>query len=72
MAKTLVSDEQWSMIEPLIPVKPQRERIACREPALGRACLTSLTNILFVLLTGIQWEHLPPEMGCGFGMIWGS
>lgn len=27
-----------------------------------------LTGILFVLQTGIPWEHLPQEMGCGSGM----
>jgi transposase len=27
-----------------------------------------LTGILFVLKTGIAWEHLPQEMGCGSGM----
>ena len=27
-----------------------------------------LTGILFVLKTGIHWEDLPQEMGCGSGM----
>jgi transposase len=27
-----------------------------------------LTGILFVLRTGIPWEYLPQEMGCGCGM----
>jgi transposase len=27
-----------------------------------------LTGIVFVLKTGIQWEYLPQEMGCGSGM----
>ena len=31
----------------------------------GRA---ALTGILFVLKTGIPWEMLPQEMGCGSGM----
>lgn len=65
MAKTLVDDALWSMIEPLIPVKPRRRRHTGRYPTPDRACLT---GILFVLLTGIQWEHLPQEMGCGCGM----
>jgi transposase len=30
-----------------------------------RACFT---GIVFVLKTGIQWEDLPQEMGCGSGM----
>jgi transposase len=28
----------------------------------------ALTGILFVLKTGIPWEYLPQEMGCGSGM----
>ena len=28
----------------------------------------ALTGILFVLKSGIPWEMLPPEMGCGSGM----
>ena len=27
-----------------------------------------LTGIIFVLKTGIPWEQLPQEMGCGCGM----
>ncbi|MBB2160662.1 transposase [Gluconacetobacter sacchari] len=28
----------------------------------------AITGILFVLLTGIPWERLPREMGCGSGV----
>jgi transposase len=28
----------------------------------------ALTGIVFVLRTGIPWEYLPQEMGCGSGM----
>lgn len=35
------------------------------------AARAALTGILFVLKTGIQWEHLPREMGCGCGMTCG-
>ena len=28
----------------------------------------ALTGILFVLRTGIQWEMLPPGIGCGSGI----
>ena len=65
MAKPLVSDELWNLIEPIIPVKPRRFRHAGRKPVPPRACLT---GILFVLKTGIPWEDLPQEMGCGCGM----
>lgn len=28
----------------------------------------ALTGILFVLKTGVPWEYLPRELGCGSGM----
>jgi transposase len=65
MAKPLVSDELWALLEPHIPVRPRKKRNAGRKPLPDRACLT---GILFVLVTGIQWELLPQEMGCGCGM----
>lgn len=65
MAKPLVQDELWAIIEPVIPKKVRRFRHPGRKRVPDRACLT---GILFVLLTGIQWEMLPQEMGCGCGM----
>jgi transposase len=65
MARPLLSDELWSLIEPLIPVRPRRFRYPGREPLADRQVMT---GILFVLKTGIPWEHLPQEMGCGCGM----
>jgi transposase len=66
MAKPLLSDELWARIEPLFPVaKPRRYRFPGRKPITNRQ---ALTGILFVLKTGIQWEYLPQEMGCGSGM----
>lgn len=64
MAKPLVSDALWERIEPLIPPeaeKPYGGRPRCDDRAV-------LTGILFVLKTGIGWEYLPQEMGCGSGM----
>lgn len=64
MAQALVSDALWSCIEPLIPVVPP-------SPHGGRPRVpdrAALTGILFVLKTGIPWEDLPQEMGCGSGM----
>lgn len=66
MAKPLLDDDLWELIEPLLP-KPKRRRR--RHP--GRKPLDNrkvLTGILFVLQTGIPWEYLPAEMGCGSGM----
>src|SRR6478672_3787176 len=64
MAKPLVSDELWAVIEPLLPPQPPRPK-GGRPRVSDRA---ALTGILFVLKTGTPWEMLPPEMGCGSGM----
>lgn len=61
MAKPLLDDALWGIIEPLIPVKERRFRNPGRKRIPDRACLA---GILFVLRTGIQWEHLPREFGC--------
>jgi len=66
MAKPLLDDDLWNVIEPLLPPeKPRRFRYPGRKPLEHRKVLT---GILFVLKTGIPWEHLPQEMGCGCGM----
>jgi transposase len=66
MAKPLVSDELWEVLQPLLPPpKPRRARYPGRKPIDDRQ---ALTGILFVLKTGIPWEDLPCEMGCGCGM----
>jgi transposase len=65
MAKQLVSDELWRFVEPLIPRVERRYRFPGRKRIDDRKVLT---GILFVLQTGIPWEYLPKEMGCGSGM----
>src|SRR6266852_6060614 len=64
MAKEILSDELWGVIEPLLPAPPPRPKGGRRRLA-NRAVLT---GILFVLRSGIPWEFLPQEMGCGSGM----
>jgi transposase len=64
MAKRLVPDELWAIVKPLLPPHASRER-GGRPPVDDRACFA---GILFVLKTGIGWEDLPREMGCGSGM----
>jgi transposase len=62
----LVPDELWELIRPLLPPpKPRRRRNPGRKPLDPRK---ALTGILFVLRSGIPWEMLPQEMGCGCGM----
>ncbi len=65
MAKPLVSDGLWARIEPLLPRVERRYRYPGRKRVPDRQ---ALTGILFVLKTGIPWEDLPQEMGCGSGM----
>lgn len=66
MAKPLLDDELWELIQPLLPPpKPRRFRYPGRKPISDRQ---ALTGILFVLKSGIPWEMLPQEMGCGSGM----
>jgi transposase len=64
MVKELVSDELWEIIEPLLPPEPPK-------PEGGRPRVddrAALTGIIFVLKSGIPWEMLPQEMGCGSGV----
>lgn len=65
MAKPLVSDELWALVEPLIPEVKRRYRYPGRKRIDDRKVLS---GILFVLRTGIPWEDLPQEMGCGSGV----
>jgi transposase len=64
MAEPLVSDELWKVVEPLLP-KHEPSPKGGRPPIDDRK---TLTGIIFVLKSGIPWEMLPQEMGCGCGM----
>ena len=64
MAVQLVSNELWSLIEPLLPPARPKPK-GGRPPVPSRA---ALTGIMFVLRSGVPWEMLPAEMGCGSGM----
>ena len=61
--KQLVSDALWEAIAPLIPPEPPKPK-GGRPPIPARA---ALTGIVFVLKSGIDWNLLPTEMGCGSG-----
>ena len=64
MPNLLVTDELWAVVEPLLPPESPKPK-GGRPRVPDRA---SFTGILFVLKTGIPWEMLPQEMGCGSGM----
>ena len=64
MSKLLVNDELWALVAPLLPPEPPK-------PKGGRPRVSdrdALTGIIFVLKSGIPWEMLPQELGCGSGM----
>jgi transposase len=66
VAKPILDDELWGLIEPLLPPpKRRRKRHAGRKPIANRQVLT---GILYVLRSGVPWNMLPKEMGCGSGM----
>lgn len=66
MAKAILEDSLWELIEPILPPpKKRRRRHPGRKPLPPRA---ALSGILFVLRTGIPWELLPQELGFGCGM----
>lgn len=64
MSKPLVSDALWTLIAPLLP--PERPKPSGGRPRISDRA--ALTGILFVLTSGIPWEMLPQELGCGSGM----
>jgi len=64
MAQTILPDELWEFIEPLLP--PDKPPGSNGRPRVPNRKV--LTGILFVLRTGIPWEYLPQELGCGSGM----
>jgi transposase len=66
MAKPILDNKLWEIVEPLLPrPKRRRRRYPGRKPLSNRQALCA---ILFVLKTGLPWEHLPQELGWGSGM----
>jgi transposase len=61
---SLLPEALWNLIQPLLPPSPRRPN-GGRPRLPDRACFT---GILFVLRSGIPWEMLPQELGCGSGM----
>jgi transposase len=64
MRAALLPDALWDLVEPFLPIPPRRPN-GGRPPVPDRACLA---GIIFVLRSGIPWQMLPQELGCGSGM----
>jgi transposase len=65
MQPSLVNDDLWELIKPLLPRTTRRYRHPGRRRIDDRKVLN---GILFVLSTGIAWQRLPQELGFGSGM----
>jgi transposase len=57
MARTILKDEDWSKIRPLLPMNKSR---AGRPPKNHRLMLE---GICWILRTGAPWRDLPAEFG---------
>ena len=64
MAQALLPQNIWSLIAAHLPA-PRRSPKGGRPRIDDRG---SMTGTLFFLKTGIPWEYLPSELGCGSGM----
>ncbi len=59
--RKLLTDEQWALIEPLLPKPKRRKDNRGRPWASNRACFE---GILWILRTGAPWRFLPEEYPC--------
>jgi transposase len=64
IAKQLVPDELWMIIEPLLPPEPPKS-YGGRPRVADRA---ALAGIIYVLKSGIPWGMLPKGLGFGSGV----
>jgi transposase len=64
MNAPLVNDALWVVVAPLLP--EERPKPKGGRPRLSDRAV--LSGIIFVLKSGIAWELLPQELGCGSGM----
>ena len=63
-ASSLVPEDLWEAIEPLLPKVPPKPK-GGRPQVPNRA---ALAGIIFVLRTGCPWRLLPKALGCGSGV----
>ena len=61
-----VRDEVWEAVEPLLPELPEQVGPGRRRVPDRRA----FNAIVFVMVTGIAWRHVPGELGCSGVTAW--
>lgn len=64
MAFVLVPDELWNEVKDLVPPEAPKPK-GGRPRVPDRQCLT---GIVYVLRTGMAWNMVPAELGCGSGV----
>ncbi len=60
LGQDLVPDGLWEIVEPLLPLQPERPQGGGTRYRDDRAVFTA---IVYVLTTGCAWRHLPAEFG---------
>lgn len=63
LARRLVPDELWEIVEPLIPPFAPRAQGGRTAPVRARAVFTA---IVYVLTSGCAWRMLPPSFGVDY------
>ncbi len=66
MSSTLLSDELWSVVKPLLPVHPPSPKGGAPRRD-DRKCLE---GILYVLRAGGAWKLLPKDFGVSSSTCW--
>ena len=66
MVPTLVKDELWETVAPMLPPDPPRPK-GGRPRVPDRAVLA---GIIYVLRSGVPWRMLPKELGCSGVTCW--
>ena len=61
-----MTDALWERLAPLIPPRPPARNRRTGKPQVPDRMVFS--GIVFILLTGIPWKKLPPELGYGSGI----